>query len=328
MKSIKRIVPLLIVFLFLLIFFFASGPLYIVREGNQAVVTRFGSIAEVRTDAGLYFKIPAADMVTTYPKRILSIDGDPQRIPTKENQFIVVDTTSRWKIADPKLFYTSFKTIENASNRLSDIIDSATRTVVTANRLSEIVRSSNIINERAAKAVAAEDEETKEIESLVNVNTTIEAVVRGRGALCEEMTAAANALVSDYGITVIDIVPRQIKYSDELTESVYNRMIKDRSQVAQAYRSLGEAKKTGWIGRLENEKRTISSDAYRRAEEIKGQADAEAARIYAEAYNRDPEFYAFWKSMESYANTLKGRDATYSTNMDYFRYLYSSEGRR
>jgi len=155
MKSIKRIVLPLVVFLFLLIFFFASGPLYIVREGNQAVVTRFGSIAEVRTDAGLYFKIPAADMVTTYPKRILSIDGDPQRIPTKENQFIVVDTTSRWKIADPKLFYTSFKTIENASNRLSDIIDSATRTVVTANRLSEIVRSSNIINERAAKAAGS-----------------------------------------------------------------------------------------------------------------------------------------------------------------------------
>jgi len=161
-----------------------------------------------------------------------------------------------------------------------------------------------------------------------NAVLPIEAVVHGRGALCEKMTAAANALVSDYGITVIDIVPRQIKYSDELTESVYNRMIKDRSQVAQAYRSLGEAKKTGWIGRLENEKRTISSDAYRRAEEIKGQADAEAARIYAEAYNRDPEFYAFWKSMESYANTLKGRDATYSTNMDYFRYLYSPEGRR
>jgi len=166
------------------------------------------------------------------------------------------------------------------------------------------------------------------IDSLVNANTLVEQVTKGRRQLSIEMANEARKLAGEYGIELIDIVPRQIKYSDELTESVYNRMIKDRSQVAQAYRSLGEAKKTGWIGRLENEKRTISSDAYRRAEEIKGQADAEAARIYAEAYNRDPEFYAFWKSMESYANTLKGRDATYSTNMDYFRYLYSPEGRR
>ncbi|MBQ9494388.1 MAG: protease modulator HflC [Treponema sp.] len=322
----KKIIPL-IVFALLIIFFFAAGPLYIIREGTQAVVTRFGSIVDVHTEAGLYFKLPAVDQVTVYPKRILSIDGDPQRIPTKENQFIVVDTTSRWRIVDPKLFYTSFKTLDDASNKLSDIIDSSTRTVVTANRLSEIVRSSNVINERVIKAVHAEDEETKEIESLVNENTTIEAVTRGRNALCEEMTIDANKLVPQYGIAVLDIVPRQIKYSDELTESVYNRMIKDRNQVAQAYRSLGEGKKAEWMGRLENEKRTISSDAYRRAEEIKGQADAEAARIYAEAYNRDAEFYTFWKSMESYANTLKNYDATYSTNMDYFRYLYSANGR-
>ena len=105
-------------------------------------------------------------------------------------------------------------------------------------------------------------------------------------------------------------------------------MIKERNQFAQAYRSLGEGKKADWLGKLEKEKLTIESEAYKQAEEIKGKADAEASRIYAEAYSKDPEFYAFWKSLESYKTTLPSFDATYSTNMDYFDYLYSPDGRR
>ncbi|MCI6179607.1 MAG: protease modulator HflC [Treponema porcinum] len=307
--------------------FLMMGPFYIINEGYQAVVTRFGGIVSTHTEAGLYFRIPFIDQVTTYPKLVLSLDGDSQRIPTKENQFIIVDTTSRWKITSPAKFYQSFKTLDNAYNKLSDIIDSSTRTVITQNRLSEIVRSSNIINERTAVQTDDKDEETKEIESLVNVNNVNESVSKGRNELCRQMTAEANKLVPEYGIELIDIVPRQIKYSDELTESVYNRMIKERNQVAQAYRSLGEGKKAEWMGKLENEKRTIQSEAYRKSEEIKGEADAKAARIYAEAYNKDPEFYNFWKSMESYKSTLKDSNATYSTNMDYFKYLYSPNGR-
>ena len=307
--------------------FLMMGPFYIINEGYQAVVTRFGGIVSTHTEAGLYFRIPFIDQVTTYPKLVLSLDGDSQRIPTKENQFIIVDTTSRWKITSPAKFYQSFKTLDNAYNKLSDIIDSSTRTVITQNRLSEIVRSSNIINERTAVQADDKDEETKEIESLVNVNNVNESVSKGRNELCRQMTAEANKLVPEYGIELIDIVPRQIKYSDELTESVYNRMIKERNQVAQAYRSLGEGKKAEGMGKLENEKRTIQSEAYRKSEEIKGEADAKAARIYAEAYNKDPEFYNFWKSMESYKSTLKDSNATYSTNMDYFKYLYSPNGR-
>ena len=309
------------------VIFLMMGPFYIINEGYQAVITRFGGIVSTHTEAGLYFRIPFIDQVTTYPKLVLSLDGDSQRIPTKENQFIIVDTTSRWKITSPAKFYQSFKTLDNAYNKLSDIIDSSTRTVITQNRLSEIVRSSNIINERTAVQADDKDEETKEIESLVNVNNVNESVSKGRNELCRQMTAEANKLVPEYGIELIDIVPRQIKYSDELTESVYNRMIKERNQVAQAYRSLGEGKKAEWMGKLENEKRTIQSEAYRKSEEIKGEADAKAARIYAEAYNKDPEFYNFWKSMESYKSTLKDSNATYSTNMDYFKYLYSPNGR-
>ena len=326
-KSMKKFVTGLIIIFALVIIFVLMGPLYIVNEGNQVVVTRFGSIVKTHTDAGLHIKIPFLDKVTTYPKLVLSLDGDAQRIPTKENQFIIVDTTSRWRISDPEKFYQSFKDLNSAYNKLSDIIDSSTRTVITQNRLSEIVRSSNIINENKDSEASAQDDETKEIENLVTESTANELVSFGRSELCKQMTEDANKLVPEYGIELIDIVPRQIKYSDELTESVYNRMIKDRSQVAQAYRSLGEGKKAEWLGKLESEKRTIASEAYRKSEEIKGNADAQAAKIYADAYNADPEFYTFWKSMESYKNTLKDFKATYSTDMDYFDYLYSANGR-
>ena len=328
-KAAKKFLTWLFVILALFIVFLFMGPFYIVDEGNQVVVTRFGSIVNTHTDAGLHIKVPFLDKVTSYPKLVLSLDGDAQRIPTKENQFIIVDTTSRWRISDPEKFYQSFKTLNNAYNKLSDIIDSSCRTVITQNRLSEIVRSSNIINENVnSESSETNTEDTQELNNLLTESNANETVTKGRSELCRLMTVEANKLVPEYGIDLIDIVPRQIKYSDELTESVYNRMIKDRNQVAQAYRSLGEGKKAEWLGKLESDKRTIASEAYRKSEEIKGNADAEAAAIYAAAYNKDPEFYAFWKSMESYKNNLKDYPATYSTNMDYFKYMYSPDGKR
>ena len=325
-KAMKRFIGWLITIVVLVVLFLAAGPLYIVNEGTQVVVTRFSKIVASHTDAGLHFKVPFLDHVIEYPKLILSLDGDEQRIPTKENQYIIVDTTSRWRITDPEAFYKNFQTLANSYNKLSDIIDSSCRTVITQNRMSEIVRSSNIINE--AKVEEQTDEETIEINNLVNADTTNEVVTKGRNVLCKQMAEKARAEIAGYGIELIDIVPRQVKYSDELNESVYNSMIKDRNQVAQAYRSLGEGKKAEWLGHLESDKRTIASEAYRKSEEIKGNADAEAAAIYAQAYNKDPEFYTFWKSMESYKNNLKDYPATLSTSMDYFDYLYSAEGKR
>lgn len=328
-KSMKKFIGYFTAIVILLILFLFTGPFYIINEGEQVAVTRFGSIVDSHTEAGLYFKIPFLDKITKYPKLILSLDGDEQRIPTKEYQYIIVDTTARWKITDPVKFYQNFITLDNAYNKLSDIIDSSTRTVITRNRLSEIVRSSNIINTvKTNNEEIDEDEDTKEIDSLVNANTQNEIVLKGRNALCKEMTLEAKKQISEFGIELIDIVPRQVKYSDELTDSVYSRMIKERNQVAQAYRSLGEARKAKWLGKLENDKSKILSEAYSKSEEIKGNADAQAAKIYAEAYNKDPDFYTFWKSMESYKQNLKNYPATFSTNMDYFKYLYNSDGKR
>ena len=323
----KKLLISLTVIIALLFVFLMMGPFYIIDEGSQVVVTRFGKIIDSHNDAGLYFKMPFVDQVTVYPKRILSLDGEAYRIPTKENQFIILDATSRWRISEPEKFYQSLKTLDNAYNRLADIVDSATRTVIAQNRLSEVVRTSNLINENIVTDVSLNDSENQ-IESLINARTTSEVVTKGRRQLSFEMVEEARKMTNEYGIELIDILPRQIKYSDEMTDSVYNRMIKERNQVAEAYRSKGEGDKAEWLGKLEKDKLTIESEAYRKAEEIKGQADAEAAAIYAEAYDVDKEFYSFWKSLESYKQTLKNFDTTFTTDMDYFDYLYSTEGNR
>lgn len=313
----KKIIGSLLAIIILVVVFIMLGPFYVVQEGEQVVITRMGEVVDTKTEAGLYFKIPVLDVVNTFPKLILSLDGDAQKLQTKENQFIFVDTTSRWKISDLKLFYQTFKTLDSAYNRISDVIDSATRTIISQNRLSEVVRSSNMLTE---KFINNEN-------VTLNDSTEIEKVTKGRRQLSIEMAEEAQKTLKDYGIQLLDIVPRQIKYADEMTESVYSRMIKERNQIAQLYRSEGEGKKAEWLGKLENEKRSIMSDAYRRAEEIKGEADAEATKIYADSYSKDPEFYSFWKSMESYKETIPQFDTTLSTDMEYFKYLYSSKGR-
>jgi len=155
-----------------------------------------------------------------------------------------------------------------------------------------------------------------------------EEILKGRSVLSDDMLAEAKRITPQYGIELIDIVIRQIKYSDDLTESVYRRMIKERSQIAQAFRSDGEGKKAVWIGQMERERRSIESSAYKESESIKGKADATAAAIYANAYNQDPEFYKFWKSLESYRTLLSRFDKTLTTDPEYFDYLYDQRGRR
>jgi HflC protein len=317
----------IIVAAFLLIL--AAGPFFIVNEGEQALVVRFGQIIRTDTSAGLKLRSPFIDGVVKYPKQVMPWDGESQRIQTKENQFIWVDATARWRISDPVKFYESVGTLESAYGKLGDVLDSAVRTVIAGNYLREAVRDSNRIMTSDVKETfqTGDAAGSEALAGLTQSNITYDKIDKGRSVLFTEMLAAVKPIVPQYGIEVIDIIPRQIKYSDELTESVYNRMIKERNQIAQAFRSYGEGQKASILGKLENDKRSILSESYTIAETTKGKADAEASKIYANAYNRDPDFFAFWRAIESYRQTLPSFSKTLSTDMDYFKYLYSPRGR-
>ena len=330
----KRLVTALVVVGIILVIFVALGPLYVVSEGEQAVVLRFGEIVDTQTTAGLKFKTPVVDNVVKYSSKVLSWDGDPRRVPTAQNQFIWVDTTARWQIDDPELFYASVTTMQQGYSRLDDIIESAVRSVVSRNSLEEAVRSTNLINEIEREApVSAEaagdqiDEEGfEEIASLIDVDQNQPEISRGRRALSTEMQELASETAPSYGVELIDIVIRQIRYSDDLTESVYDRMVSERRQIAQAYRSYGQGRKQEILGQMERERAQIISGARREAETIRGTADANAAAIYSSAYEQSPGFFEFWRAVQSYEGTLPRFRKTLSTDMDYFRFLHDEQG--
>ncbi len=325
-----------VIVLVLLILFLLMGPYYIVKEGEQAVVTRFGKIVKTETEAGLKLKMPIVDNVVKYPKKILSWDGDAQRLPTAENQFIWVDATARWRITDIQLFYESVGSIAQAHSRLDDVIDSSVRKIVARNSLREAVRNSNVINEierkdvfRTQSQVEGEEGESQDI-SLISSTFTVakyEEIKIGRKMLSEEMLTEARQNTPKYGIELIDIIVRQIKYSEDLTQSVYNRMIKERSQIAQAFRSDGEGKKARWLGQMEKELRTIRSDAERQAKEFKAKADGEALEIRNRSYSLNPEFADFWMALVEYQKLLPQMRKILTTDFEFFKFLYNKMGR-
>ncbi|MDR3123401.1 MAG: protease modulator HflC [Treponema sp.] len=326
----KKTIVIPIIIAVIVIGVFWAGPLYVIDEGEQAVVVQMGRLVDVVADAGLHVKAPFIDEVVRYPKRIMAWDGEQKSMPTREKQYIWVDAIARWRIADPQKFYESVSTINGAYSKLAEVIDSEVRTVVAENYLRETVRNSNLILEEEATADSlgiGDGIDETEIPALIQSSGSREPIVRGRRQLAEEILERSRKMVPEYGIELIDVVTRQIRYSDELTQSVYARMIKERNQIAQAFRSDGEGKKAEWMGRMDNERRSLLSAAYEKAEIIRGAADAEATRIYAEAYSQDQSFFDFWRAVESYKTTIPNFDKTLSTDMDYFRYLYSPAGR-
>jgi len=313
----------------IVIIFFMMGPYFILEEGEVAVVTRFGKIINAENEAGLKFKMPVIDNVVYYPKKIQSWDGDAQRLPTKENQFIWVDITARWKIIDAKLFYESVGSITQAHSRLDDVINSSVRKIIARNSLRESIRTSNIINEIVRKNVfksqsaETEEDEVKNLEEVTTfTDTKYPEIQKGRTKLSDEMLMDAKETTPAYGIELIDIITRQIKYSDDLTTSVYNRMIKERNQIAQAFRSQGEGEKAEWMGKMQRELMTIQSDAERQAKEIKAKADAEALEIRNRAYSKDANFAEFWIALTQYQKILPKMKKILTTDFEFFDYLY------
>ena len=320
----KKLITVLVIIALLLVVFLLLGPFYILSEGEQAVVTRFGKIVDTQTESGLKFKMPLVDNVVKYSSKLQSWDGEAQRIPTSENQFIWVDATARWYIADPALFYETVGTVSSGLGRLNDIIDSTIRTVISENNLNEAVRSTNQINEiniveDFQDVDSAEDAQT--LQTLTATTTVQQSIEIGREGISNRILEQASAFTDTYGIALEDVIIRQIRYSDDLTESVYERMIKERNQIAEAYRSYGRGQLAEWQGTTERDMNTILSEAEAEAARIRGEADAEASRIYSESYSADPEFFEFYSTMQSYRNTIPAMNKILSTDSEYFKFI-------
>ncbi len=327
----KKTVAIVVVVGVLLLLVLLLGPYFVVTEGEQAVVVQFGKIVRVETAAGLKVKVPFVENVVKYSKKVQSWDGDAQRLPTAENQFIWVDSTARWKIVDPKKFYESVGTITQAHARMDDVIDSEVRKIIARNPLREAVRNSNVINEIKRSNLLTSVVGAVENTTLNSLNALVEvkydSITTGRRALSELMVGESRQLMPQYGMELIDILIRQIKYSDDLTQSVYDRMIKERNQIAQSFRSDGEGEKAKLMGQMTKELLTIQSEAVRKAQDIKARADAQALVIRNGSYAQDPEFADYWMALEAYKSLLPRFNKTLTTDSDFYKYLYSKRGR-
>ena len=304
-------------FLALAIVIVVSGSFYTLEEGEQAVIIQFGRPVGVPvTEAGLHYKFPVIQEVRRFEKRLLIWDGDPNQIPTKGREFIWIDTTARWRIADAKKFLESVATEAGARSRLNDIIDSVVRDQVSGSELVELVRS--------ASWVVPKGEVLEEVPAEVREELTKQ-VVRGREEITRTILTEARKVMPQYGIELMDVRIKRLDYVESVREKVYARMISERKRIAAQFRSEGEGRSAEILGTMEKELRQIRSTAYRRVQEIRGKADAEATRVYGAAYGGDPEFYAFSRTLEAYKEGQnKNSVVILTTDSDYYRYLKRS----
>jgi membrane protease subunit HflC len=288
---------------------------YTLDETEQAVITRFGEPrGEAVTAPGLHLKMPFADTVNRFEKRWLEWNGDPNQIPTKDKKYIWVDTFARWRIADPLRFFQRMRDEHTAQSRLDDIIDGETRNAIASYNLIEAVRETSrsfLDDESFAGDLAPE---------------ATEQVTLGREKLTRRILERASAVVSEFGVELVDVQMKRVNYVDEVQVKVFERMISERRRIAERSRSEGMGRSAEIRGQKERELKSIESESYRRAQELKGKADAEAAKIYAQAFGRDPEFYSFLRTLEAYRSTVDRSTSLFlGTDADFMRYMRSAD---
>ncbi len=323
----KRFPILAVLFVLLIV---VSSALFVVPEGQTALIIQLGKVKS-QQGPGLHFKLPIVDEVRFFDSRVLAWDGDPERIPVKDSKFIYVDTFARWRISDAERFYNAVRDEAGAQSRLDDILDGSVRDVVSTHFLNELVRSTDrpLETDRLGfvSEVAGGDEPG---EALVDVGVPDEAL-DGGGKRLEVRQSIFDICQKkltdlDLGITLEDLRIKRIDYTEQVQNEVYNRMVSQQERIAERYRAQGEGKRAEISGGTEQELKQIDSESYRRAQEIKGAAEADSTRIYAEAYGADEEFYRFLKSLETYEAVLGGEDTLIlSTESDLMRYLKSQQ---
>src|SRR5215468_7637826 len=301
----------------LVLFLILSGAFYTVDQTEQVIITQFGQpVGDPITEPGLHFKLPFVQTVNTLDKRFLEWDGAPVAIPTRDKTYIHVDTFARWRIDDAKTYFVRLHDERSAQSRLEDILGSETRNSIAKHNLIEIVRTDK--NRQPQRDETLKGGATGTIGILPPIEF-------GRLKIEEEIKTAATQKLAEFGITVLDFRIKRVNYNPDVLDRIYQRMISERLQIAQRFRSEGEGESARIAGQRQRDMNEIQSNAYRQVQQIRGEADAKATEIYARAYTQNPqaaEFYNFLKSMDTYRKVLtKDTTLVFSTDSDLFGLL-------
>lgn len=305
---------LIIVLALVCVVFFSSA--YVIDEREQVIVTQFGKmVGEPKKDPGIHFKLPVIQKVSRFPKTLLEWDGEKGELPTSNKTYIWVDTFARWRIEDPYLFFKTCINEKFALDRIGDIIDPAVKNAVASYPLIESVRNTN------RKMDMLEDESLESGEKVTDDKITV-----GREKIMTQVLEAAKPKLAGFGIDLIDVKVKRLNYREDVRESVYERMIAERTQIVEKLHSQGRGEAQKISGDKERELKRITSEAYRASQIIKGQADATSTQIFAEAFSRDPDFYSFSKTLEVYKHVFDNKSSlVLSTDSDFLKYLKKLE---
>jgi membrane protease subunit HflC len=316
------ILPLAIAGAALLLLYVLGDAFYTVNPTEQVIITQFGDpMGEPITDPGLHFKTPLIQNVNRIDKRFLEWSGAPVAIPTKDKTYIKVDTYARWRIAEPTKYFVRLHDERSALSRLEDILGSETRNAIAKHELIEVVRT-----DKDRKPI--HDEILKGNEREAGTIGVLRPISIGRLKIEEEIKAGASAKLAEFGILLLDLRLKRINYNPDVLDRIYQRMISERLQISQRFRSEGEGESAKIAGQRDRDLNEIQSDAYRQVQVIRGEADAKATEIYAKAYTQNSqaaEFFTFLKSMETYRKILtKDSTLVLSTDSDLYGLLKHS----
>jgi membrane protease subunit HflC len=322
MKALTSSLAVLVAFA-LVVLLFAST--YTVDMREQVILTQFSQVvgAPIK-DPGLHFKTPFVQQVNRFPKLVLAWDGPPAQMPTKDKANIVVDTFARWRISDPLVFFLQLHDERTAQSRLDAIIGSETRNVIARYSLIEVIRSTKDreVARDASLPIATPNTPDARIGTLPPIKF-------GRPILERDILTSARPKAAELGIELLDVRFKRINYNPAVSRTIYDRMVSERMQIAERFRSEGAGEAAKILGNRDRDLKLIESEAYKKIQEIEGAADAKATGIYARAYNQNPaagQLFEFMKAMDTLKKSITP-DTTLvlTTDGDLLRYFKGAE---
>ena len=245
-----------------------SSSMFTVHMTQSAIILELQKPKKIVTEPGLYFKIPFIQQIRYFSNQLLDNDSPPAEVLTKDKKNLLIDNFTVWKIVDPLKFLETVRNIRGAESRLDDILFSELRVEIGTHQLIDIVT------------------ETRE-------------------SIMDTVSAEANKKAAEYGIEIVAVRIKRTDLPPEIANSIFNRMRTERERIAKEYRSEGREEATKIRASTDKEKTILIAEAYKKEQEVRGEGDGLSTKIYAEAYQRDPKFYAFMRSMEAYKNSLK-----------------------